>query len=180
VVLEDINKNYTGSGTLFSLINGWTVNPLNTVSITHVTGFADAGAHIFTIGNQSTNPAMSGFVFTNNLVTTGAYPVWSSGGGNTTCSASDVPVTVISKCFSSYTFANNALIASPKAFPPSTWPTGNFFPVDGNSVGFVQYKDGVGGDYELQPNSLYKSAGTDHRDIGADVAGLEAALAGVE
>jgi len=180
VVLEDINKSYTGSGTLFSLINGWTANPLNTVSINHITGFPDAGAHILTIGNQITNPTMSGFIFTNNLVTTGAYPVWSSGGGNTSCSASDVPVTSISTCFGSYTFSNNALIASPKGFPASAWPTGNFFPVDGNGVGFVQYKDGVGGDYQLQPNSPYKNAGTDRRDIGADITGLEAALAGVE
>jgi len=118
--------------------------------------------------------------FTNNLVTTGAYPVWSTGGGKTSCGISDVPVTSISTCFNSYVFANNGLIASPKAFPPSSWPTGNFFPVDGKAVGFVQYNDGVGGNYQLQPTSAYKNAGTDHRDLGADIAGLEAALAGVE
>jgi hypothetical protein len=180
VVLEDINKNYTGSGTLFSLLNGWHANPLNTVTINHITGFPDPGSHVLTLGNQITNPTMSGFVFTNNLVTTGAYPVWNTGGGKTSCGISDVAVTSISTCFSSYSFANNALIATPKGAPPSSWPTGNFFPVDGKAVGFVQYKEGVGGDYELQPNSPYKNAGTDRRDLGADVVGLEAALAGVE
>ncbi len=177
VVLEDVNKNYTGSGTLFSLLNGWATNPLNTVSITHVTGFPDAGAHVLTVGNQITNPTMSGLVFTNNLVTTGAYPVWSTGGGNTSCSVSDVPITSISTCFSNYVFANNALIATPKAFPPSSWPAGNLFPLDMKAVGFVQYSNG---DYELQPSSPYKNAGTDHRDMGADIVGLEAALTGVE
>ena len=180
VVLEDINKNFTGSGTLFSLLNGWPKNSLNTVTINHVTGFPDAGSHLLTIGNQITNPTMFGFTFTNNLVATGAYPVWNTGGGKTSCGISDVPVTSIAACFASYTFANNGLIASPKAFPPSSWPTGNSFPVDGKAVGFMQYNEGDGGDYQLQPTSPYKNAGTDHRDLGADMAGLEAALAGIE
>jgi hypothetical protein len=180
IVLEDINKNYTGSGTLFSLLNGWSANSLNTVTINHVTGFPDPGSHLMTMGNQTTNPTMFGLVFTNNLVTTGAYPVWSTGGGKTSCGAADDPLTNISTCFSTYTFATNGLIATPKAFPPSSWPTGNLFPPDVQTVGFVQYNNGVGGDYELQSNSPYKNAGTDHRDLGADITGLEAALAGVE
>ncbi|MFY9560997.1 MAG: Ig domain-containing protein [Terriglobales bacterium] len=180
VVMDDINKNYTGGGSLFEVQNGWPANPLNTVTINHVTGFPDPNSHLMIMGNQTTNPTMHGFVFTNNIVATGRYPVWNSGGGKTSCAYADVPVTSIATCFATYTFGNNALMAAPQAFPPSSWPAGNFFPADEKAAGFVQYNGGVGGDYELQANSPYKNAGTDGRDLGADIAGLEAALAGVE
>ena len=47
-------------------------------------------------------------------------------------------------------------------------------------MGFVQYKQGGGGDYRLQPGSPFKNAGTDGRDLGADIVGLQAAVAGVK
>lgn len=180
VVIDDINKNYVGGGSLFEVLNGWPENPLNTVTINHITGFPDANSHLLIMGNQTTNPSMHGFVFTNNIVTTGRYPVWNAGGGRTSCAYADVPVTSIATCFATYTFGNNALVGTPQPFPPSSWPTGNFFPADGKAAGFVRYNEGVGGDYALQPGSPYKNAGTDGRDLGADIAGLEAALAGVE
>jgi hypothetical protein len=173
LLMEDINKNYTGSGTLFSLLNGWPANSLNTVTINHVTGFPDPNSHLMTVGNQVTNPPMFGLTFTNNLVTTAAYPVWSSGGGKTSCGAADEPLPSISSCFTTYKFANNGLIGTPKAFPPSNWPSGNFFPPDLRAAG-------ISNNYALQANSPYKNAGTDGRDLGADIVGLRAALAGVE
>jgi hypothetical protein len=180
VVMDDISKNYVGGGALFEVVNGWPANPLNTVTINHITGFPDPDSHLLIMGNQTSNPSMHGFVFTNNLVTTGRYPVWNTGGGNTSCAYSDTPVTSIAACFTSYTFGNNALLGNPQQFPPSSWPTGNFFAPDTKGAGFAQYNNGVGGDYELQPNSPYHNAGTDGRDLGADIPGLEAALAGVQ
>jgi hypothetical protein len=180
VVIDDIRKKYVGGGNLFLIANGWEKNPVNTITINHVTGFPDSNAHLLLIGNQITNPRMYGFIFTNNLITTGDYPVWSSGGGLTSCSAKGTPAQKIAKCFSTYTFKNNALIASPAAFPPSSWPAGNSFPADANAAGITQYEGGDGGDYRLQPNSRYKNAGTDGRDLGADIVALEAALLGVE
>lgn len=179
VVLEDISRDYVGGGSLFEVANGWPANPLNNVTINHITGFPDPNSHLLIMGDLAVNPRMYGFVFTNNVVTTGRYPVWSVGGGPTNCAYSGVPVTSISTCFSTYTFSNNVLIASPPVDPPSSWPSGNFFTPDPNEQ-FVQYDGGRGGDYELPPNSPYKNMGTDGRDLGADIAGLEAALAGVE
>ncbi len=180
VVIDDINKNYVGGGNLFLIANGWERNPVNTITINHVTGFPDSDAHLLMVGNQVSNPSMYGFIFTNNMIATGNYPVWSSGGGLTSCAAKGTPAQKIDKCFSTYTFKNNALIATPAAFPPSSWPAGNFFPANANAAGFVQYDGGDGGDYRLLPKSRYKNAGTDGRDLGADVVGLNAALAGVE
>lgn len=180
LVIDDINQNYVGGGNLFLVMNGWLKNPVNTITINHVTGFPDSGAHMLMVGNQISKPSMYGFVFTNNIVMTGSFPVWSSGGGLTSCSAKGTPAEKIKKCFTTYTFTNSALIASPAAFPPSSWPAGNFFPADATAAGFVQYDSGNGGDYSLQAGSRYKNAGTDGRDLGADIAGLKSALAGVE
>ncbi len=108
VVMDDINKNYTGGGSLFEVMNGWPANPVNTVTINHITGFPDPNSHLLLMGNQITNPTMHGFVFTNNLVTTGRYPVWNAGGGKTSCAYSDTPVNSIATCFATYTFSNNA------------------------------------------------------------------------
>ena len=180
VVLDDISKQYVGGGGLFELQNGWPANPLNTVTINHITGFPDPNSHIVIMGNQSSNPPMYGLVFTNNIVMTGAYPVWNSGGGSTSCAYQGTPAFKIDTCFTTNTFTNNALVASPKADPPSSWPAGNLFPPDPSTVEFTQYDNGNGGNYQLLPGSPYKNMGTDGRDLGADIVGLNAALAGVE
>jgi len=180
VVLDDINHNYVGGGSLFELQNGWPVNPLNTVTINHITGFPDPNSHLMTMGNIAANPKMYGLVFTNNLVSTGRYPVWNTGGGETSCAHSGTPAEKINTCFVPNVFSNNALIGTPQAFPPNSWPSGNFFPDNPNDVRFAQYDGGLEGNYTLQPNSPYKNAGTDGKDLGADITALENALAGVE
>ena len=180
LVLDDISRNYVGGGTLFLIMNVWPTHPLNTITINHVTGFPDPNSHVLELGNINyTTAPMYGFVFTNNMVTTGRYPVWNTG-GTTSCAVHDVPVTSIQKCFSTYTFANNALATTPSAFPSSVWPAGNLFPQTVIDAGFVNYNNGNGGNYELQPNSVYKNKGTDGKDLGADIVGLNAALANVE
>ena len=180
VVLDDISKSYVGSGTLFEVLNGWLKNPLNNITINHITGFPDADSHLLSIGDLISNPPMSGFVFTNNIVLTGKYPIWSSGGGQASCAYSGTPAQKLASCFATYTFIDNALIAAPSHYPPSSWPTGNLFASDLNDVGFIQCDNGNGGNYELQPESPYKNKGTDGKDLGADMVGLNEALMGVE
>ena len=180
VVLDDISRSYVGSGTLFELQNGWLKNPLNNVTINHVTGFPDEDSHLLSMGNLISNPPMTGLVFTNNMVLTGRYPIWATGGGQESCAYSGTPAQKIANCFTTDKFASNALIATPDAFPPSSWPAGNFFPPKANDAQFVRYRQFGGGDYELKTNSPYKNAGSDGRDLGADIVGLDAALAGVE
>jgi hypothetical protein len=91
-----------------------------------------------------------------------------------------VPITSINNCFTSYTFANNALIATPSQFPPSSWPANNMFPQTVNDVQFMSYNNGNGGNYELQSTSHYKNMGSDGKDLGADIVGLNEMLASVE
>ena len=180
ITLDDIvAKTYNGSGPLVLVLSNWTANPLNSVTINHITGINDPSRPMLTLGNQLSNPAMSGFSFTNNIVLAGSYPVWSVGGGSTACGYHDVPIVSLNACFSTYTFTDNALVADPLTYPPSKWPSGNYFPVDINAVQFVNYNNGGGGDYHLQASSPYKYAGSDGKDLGADIDMIETATAGV-
>jgi hypothetical protein len=180
VVLDDLNTKYVGGGTAFEMMNGWPKNPLNTVTINHVTAFPDPGSHVIIMGNTVKTAPMYNLVFTNNMVMTGQYPVWNTGGGSDSCAFKDVPITSINNCFTSNTFGNNGLVATPPAFPPSSWPANNLFPETVGDVQFVNFNNGNGGNYELQASSPYKNKGTDGKDLGADIVGLNDALANVE
>jgi hypothetical protein len=180
VVFDDISQNYTGEGRLFFLANGWPTNPVNTVTINHITGFPDVSGGFMFTGNKRPNQEMYGFVFTNNIITTGVHPLWSAEGGDDSCAASDVPVTILNRCFKTFTFNYNALLGTSPEFGSSTWPAGNMFGPSPSNAAFAEFKNGNGGNYELPPNSPYKNAGSDGKDLGADIVGLTAALAGVE
>ena len=156
--------------------NNWETNVLSNVTINHITGFPDSGSHVLSIGDDTSEPKMPGFTFTNNIVLAGRYPVWSTG-GKTNCAYADVPITTFNACFANYVFSKNAVVESPSAFPPSVWPSGNFFPSDMVTVGFMNYNNGNGGDYHLLASSPYKNAGTDGKDLGADIDAIQAAIA---
>jgi Putative Ig domain len=177
VLLDDISTKYAGNGTPFEIVNGWPTNPLNTVTIDHVTALPDSTAHLMTLGNLSKNAPMYGLVFTNNLVVSTHSPLLTNGGGDTNCAFSDMPITVITKCFTTYTFANNAFVAPPPRYPASTWPANNMFPQTIEDVAFMNYD---AGNYELQSSSPYTNKGMDGKNLGADIVGLNNALANVE
>lgn len=180
VVMDDLSTKYVGPGTAFELTNTWPKNPLNNVTINHVTGFPDPSSHLMVTGNRVPTAPMYGLVFTNNLVATGAFPVWNSGGGQENCAYKDVPITTINNCYTSYTFSNNGLIASSAQFPPSSWPANNLFPQTVGDVQFTSFNNGNGGNYELQPNSPYVNMGTDGKNLGANIVELNQMLANVE
>ena len=159
MVLDDLSKKYVGGGNVFMIMNTWHQNALNTITINHVTGFPDPASHLMELGDLYASAPMYGFVFTNNLVLTGQYPVWNTGGASN-CAFKDVPITSINNCFTTYTFSNNGLITTPPAFPPSTWPANNMFPQTVDDVAFTNYNNGNGGNYELLSSSpclLYTS-----------------------
>jgi len=182
VVIDDINATqYVGSGTGFMVSNSWPKNPINTITINHVTAFPDPTRHILAVGNHLDDAEMSGFVFTNNLVVAGTRPVWDAFGGphGPTCAHTDVPITILQTCFTTWTFSTNALIASPSAFPPSVWPANNFFPASAADAQFVNFNNGNGGNYQLLATSPYVNMGTDGKNLGADIVGLQEQLANV-
>ncbi len=180
VVLEDLNPNYGGGGVAFQISNSWPTNPLNNLSINHITAFPYSQNHMMILGNKTSNQQMYGLIFRNNLILAADHPIWNSNWGTSSCAYSDIPAKSIPKCFATYTFANNGLIAPPPAFPSSTWPANNMFPQSIDYVEFTNYNNGNGGNYELRSTSPYKNAGSDGKDLGANIAGLNQALAAVE
>jgi len=179
LTIDDINASkYNGSGTFAAVENNWWSNVLNQVVFDHVTGFTDHRSHLLTLMDPPKDPLMGPFTLFNSIVVAGAYPVWSAGGGPTNCAHLDVPIVSLSKCFTAHTFDHNALIAVPSKYPPSQWPAGNDFPASIAVVGFVHANNGVNGDYRLLPTSPYKNAGTDGKDLGADINAIRTATAG--
>ncbi|MFY9910276.1 MAG: hypothetical protein WAK56_10555, partial [Candidatus Sulfotelmatobacter sp.] len=138
-------------------------------------------SHLFIIGDYlGTTSQMKNFVFTNSIVNAGLYPIWSTGGDATNCAYHDLPLATFKGCFTGSTFLNNVIIAAPSNEPAIAWPAGNLFPASAAAVEFVNYNGGDGGDYQLQPSSCYKEKGTDGSDLGANIAALNAAIAGAQ
>jgi hypothetical protein len=178
IVIDDIDGvKYNGAGEFAQVSMGSGAALLQNVTINHVTAFPPN--RLFIIGAQvAATSQMKNFVFTNNIVNAGTYPVWSTGGGGkANCAFHNSPFTTFDACFSSYTFAANAIIDSPST---AKWPPKNFLPASAAAVRFTNYNSGNGGDYHLQPSSPFKNAGTDRKDLGADVDAVRAATAGVE
>jgi len=180
VAMDDISQQYAGLGYLFLIANAWPKNPVNTVSIDHITGFPDADSGVLMLGNKNSDPTMYGFSWTNSIVITGQYPVWNEGGGEASCAHANVPLTSLNNCFSSYSFTDNALVLDPSKYPPSSWPQGVLFASSVNDVGFTAYDGGNGGNYQLTKSSPYKNKGLDGKDLGADIVGLRSELSAVE
>jgi hypothetical protein len=179
VIVDDLNAaKYAGFGTFaqISTGRGIPVVPDEDATINHVTAFLSNA--MLTLGDDiQVNAPMTNFVFTNNMVNAGAYPVLTTCGGTANCAYYNAPLIALYTCFQPYTFSHNAVMASSANFPPSKYPFGNYFPPTAAAVDFVNYN---GGDYHLQSNSPYKNAGTDGKDLGADVDALRLAIAGIK
>ena len=181
VIIDDIDGlKYNGPGEFAQVSMGAGAAVLEDVTIDHVTAFPSST--LFLIGDQTAiNPKMKNFVFTNNIVNAGVYPVMTTGsGGAANCAFHNSPVIAFNACFSPYTLAANAIIAPPFAPSAAKWPSGNVFPTTAEAVRFANYNGGNGGDYHLQASSPYKGLGTDGKDLGADVEAVKSATAGVE
>jgi PKD repeat protein len=151
-LLVDVgNPRWGGGGVLFYLLDATFY-----VTIDHNTAL-QSGNIISADGRQHT-----GFVYINNLTPHNLYGVIGSGYGPGNGS--------INAFFPACTFARNILAGG----AASLYPTNNFFPSTLDAVGFV---DRAGENYRLGAGSLYKNAGTDGKDIGADVDAIEAAIA---
>lgn len=177
---DDIDAvKYNGLGTFAQVSMGEGSPVLHDVTINHVTAFQPE-VMLYLGDDTSVNPQMNNFVFTNNIINVGSAPTETVGGGTTNCAYYSAPLMSLGRCFRSYIFTHNAFIASPVNYPPTKFPSGNYFPSTASAVDFVNYSNGMGGDYHLQSVSPYKNAGTDGKDLGADIDAIQAAIAGVE
>ena len=88
-----------------------------------------------------------------------------------------------------WTFTHNAIVGSSVSVPGAPYPTTpncgapstclQFNAPDLNNMGFVNFNNGNGGDYHLLMISPFKNAGSDGKDLGADIDALTNATAGI-
>jgi hypothetical protein len=177
VVIDDIDGDkYNGHGAFMALISNDPV--LKDVKMDHITALSE---RVFlTVGIK--NYKIQNFIFTNSLIAASEKQINSTGGGVANCAFHPEvqgPEGVLKNCIESLTFTHNAIIGG------SGWPGGNFYPKNMKSVG-LENRAGMN---ELrlckargpgcEGASRYAAAGTDGKDIGADIERLDAALKGV-
>jgi poly-beta-1,6-N-acetyl-D-glucosamine synthase len=132
-----------GSGRLFQLLDG-----TRDIRISHNTAFQTGAAVL------ADRAAHTGFVFENNLVLHNESGIVGSGAGSGKPS--------IDRYFPGSVVRRNVLVGA----NPALYPTDNFFPASLDSAGLVKGGDGW---YRVARAGRYAGAGSDGRDIGADV-----------
>jgi hypothetical protein len=161
-LLEDISQQHWGAdGKMFQLLQG-----TDGVTVDHNTLIGDGLGVLALAGNlPHTN-----FVFRNNVTMLGRWGVWTQKGMALAGLTALAPGSI---------FTKNVFVRDPRAGngsgPP--YPPNNFFVQSWDAVRFV---DLARGDYQLAPNSPYRKAGTDGKDLGADIGAVLQATAGVE
>jgi IPT/TIG domain len=152
-LFEDIGgAQWGGNGRFLQLLDGTADVTIdhNTILHTAQVVIADGRPH-------------TGFVYRNNLSRHNDYGVVGTG--------TSTGLNTLNVYFPGYVFAKNLLAGG----PAQAYPSGNFFPASLNEVGFVDLN---GGNYRLSASSPYKGAGTDGKDIGADIDAIQAAITG--
>ena len=163
-IFDDIDgPKYQGNGVFVQVSMGVGTPLLQNVSIDHVSAFPST--ILLMIG--ATNTRMTNFNFSNSIVAAGLYPIWSTG-GTSNCAFHNVPIVTFTACFSNWAVTHNAVLSLPASAPASSWPAANFYQ-GALAAQFVNFNNGNGGDYHLAGSSSFKNAGTDGKDLGADV-----------
>jgi hypothetical protein len=157
---------------------------LHDVVLEHITAFPPKA--LLGIKGIVGEPKIVNFVFRNSIVGAGEREIISTGGGPINCAARQPhPAAIVESCFQEPGFTHNVIVG-----PHSIWPKGNFLPGSFKDVGFVNFNNGNGGDYHLckaakepascKSASKYLKAGTDGKDLGADIDAIDAATSGAD
>ena len=161
-VWSDVGTPGWGDGILFMISNG-------IANVTIENNTAVHTGHIILVDSGS--EIMPGFAYRNNIQPHNAYGVYGGGVGSS----------ALKRFFPAAVFEKN-VIAGPWPTPGGATPSNysghpsNFFP---NGLDTVKFVDRPRGNYRLASSSPYRRAGTDGKDIGANIDAIEAATAGV-
>jgi putative Ig domain-containing protein len=175
VIVDDIQRDFYSGYGVFAQVSTQPQPLLQEVDINHVTAFPTYV--VFNVG--APEPVqIPGFTFANSIITTGTSPMNSTGlDGVSDCAKDNGPLKILNSCFTGYTFSENAFLASPLG--SSQYPAGNFF-YSISQIGFVNYNNGNGGNYNLLPSSPAIGAASDGTNLGANVGAVISAINGIE
>lgn len=178
IVVDDIDgEKYTGHGTFLVLISN-TPPQLKDVRIDHIT--APSSRVAVNLGVK--NGKMGNFILTNSLLGAREKDLTSTGGPNN-CVFKPARVGLegeLRNCVDSATVTHNAIIGGFVG-----WPSANFAPKDVEAVGFEkgeglnQFRLCKAKGTGCKGPSKFSGAGTDGKDLGADIDLISAAIKGV-
>lgn len=173
VLVENLDgERFHGNGLLFQISAAGV--PLHDVTIDHVTGMASKT--LLMVGAKTDEPKIANLVFTNNLIGGARFEISSTGGGPQNCAyhpEAQRPAGIFENCFSNAKVAGNVIIGGSK------WPPKNSTVKHHSEIGFLAADKDQVHDFRLGSDSRYKKAGTDQKDVGADIDAIEAATKGV-
>jgi hypothetical protein len=168
VLVENLDgQRFQGHGVMFEILSTKVI--LHDLSIDHVTGQANRA--LFMVGAH--DGKIVNFTFTNNLLSAGKQQILLANGGPENCAYRPEvqgPAGVFDSCFTNSKVAGNVIIGG-----SNKWPAKNSLVKNAGEVGFKAADKELVSDYRLHPSSRYKNAGTDQKDVGADVDGINAA-----
>jgi hypothetical protein len=175
-------RDFKGGGTFLIFVSERP--PVHDIQIDHVTAFVP-GALMAILAHEK----QSNFSLTNSVFSVGdkRQPITSAGGGPEACASKNQALggeAVLAACFEPYKFDHNLIIAGGKG----SFPKGNSVVGSAEAAGIRDLKDNISKDPRLchakgpgcSKISPGVGAASDGRDLGADIDGLEAAIAGVE
>jgi hypothetical protein len=188
IVADDVHEeDYRGGGVFMVLLSA--APPVHDLQIDHVTAFVPGVlASIMVKGEDAEK--LKNFTITNSVFEIGGgrrSPLAAAGGGKDSCAPRSQrfgAAALLDACFNPYRFDHNLIITDDKG----GWPKGNFIVSSAEAAGIRDLKGTISKDprlcHEKGPGCQGKSPGagaaSDGRDVGADIEGLETALAGVE
>jgi len=143
-------------------------SPLQNVTIAHNT--ITLARRSFAIFGAGSTGLMKNWTFQNNIIANGNNGFISIGIGG--CQANlHTAYTILNACVSPFTFDHNLILGG----TATDWPAQNLFASP--SKVFVQFNRGIAGNYHVR--GPYKNAGSDGKDIGADIDTLTTETAGI-
>ncbi len=164
-LFEDINGSTYGNGvgtagTFLDYLQAFSQLPGATdVTFDHNTIFNNGYVALLALQSQN-GPQFGSFTFTNNILSNNQY------GLQITNSHNDFGT--VEKLFTQGTFTDNVWAGAPGA---SQFP-GNYYPDSLANVGFTNYDNGNGGDYQLTSQSPFRGLATDGTDPGVNIGTL--------
>lgn len=127
-------------------------------------------------GNKTGTPRIDNFRLMNSIGDAGNTGADPTGGGSDNCAVGQKTVAdMVAACWTGASAFTANLLVTDHELSTIVFPSGNFTTSAWSKVGFVNFNGGDGGDYHLQQSSRYHHAGTDGKDLGADIDSVDSA-----
>jgi hypothetical protein len=144
------------------------------ISVNHNTELITQPTKWFAVVGAVNGP-IPNWTYTNNIVSINPGLAIINVGSTGCADKKTTNAAKLAACFSPYSMTHNALIGG-----SGTWPAGNYLPASPAAVRFINYNNANGGNYKLLSTSPYHNAGTDGKDLGADITAVNSHISGVQ